>query len=199
MKNNVTFEGKVLTEPEFSHNRGKMVFYKFLLSSMRKSGIYDDIPVITTKEMVESLPIKMGDFIKVKGRFQSYNSKNKSNYGKRILYINALEAAFCKTGDKNKISLEGIVCKTPTYRETPRGKTICDVVLKTYSEKGVYYIPCIFWFENALKASFLNVGDLITINGRLQSREYMKLVDGEVEIRITQEVSASDFKEKENK
>ena len=53
------------------------------------------------------------------------------------------------------------------------------------------YIPCIAWGRNAQYASRFHVGDHLRIGGRLQSREYQKLMDnGEYIVRNAFEVSA---------
>lgn len=197
MINNVIFEGKVVSCPKYSHQTKTNKFYQFMLSCQRKSGVFDEIPVMVTLDLWEKLLILEGDYIRVKGRFQSYNSKEEENYGKRIVYINAFEVDFCEKKDcKNDISMEGIICKQPTYRISPRGKQICDLVLKTYTDDGkaYYYIPCVCWFNNALKASLCDVGTKIQIRGRLQSREYIKICDGNKTYHTTYEVAVSDIK-----
>ena len=53
------------------------------------------------------------------------------------------------------------------------------------------YIPCIAWGRNAQYASRFQVGDRIRLTGRLQSREYQKLMEnGEYMTRNAYEVSA---------
>lgn len=198
MKNDVTFEGKVVSEPKFSHKSGKNVYYSFLLSCKRKSGVEDIIPVRMLKKNLEKLPIIIGNYIRVRGRLQSYNSQDPENFGKRLVYINALDAELCKKKNiKNDTTLEGIVCKTPTYRVTPKGKNICDLVLKNCSDddKSAYYIPCICWFGNALKASLYDIGTKIIVRGRIQSREYVKFdEDNNKSFHTTYELSVSDIK-----
>ena len=52
------------------------------------------------------------------------------------------------------------------------------------------YIPCIAWGRNAQFASRFHVGDRVRVTGRLQSREYQKLLEnGEYIIRNAFEVS----------
>ena len=54
------------------------------------------------------------------------------------------------------------------------------------------YIPCIFWGRNARYVSELPVGTSLELEGRVQSREYVKkLDDGTTETRIAYEVSVS--------
>ena len=52
------------------------------------------------------------------------------------------------------------------------------------------YIPCIAWGRNAQYAARFRVGDRLRVTGRLQSREYQKLLDnGEYMVRSALEVS----------
>ena len=52
------------------------------------------------------------------------------------------------------------------------------------------YIPCIAWGRNAQFASRFHVGDRVRVTGRLQSREYQKLLEnGEYITRNAFEVS----------
>ena len=58
------------------------------------------------------------------------------------------------------------------------------------------YIPCIAWGRNAQYAARFGVGDRLTLTGRLQSREYQKLLDsGEYMVRSAYEVSAFTLEE----
>ena len=53
------------------------------------------------------------------------------------------------------------------------------------------YIPCIAWGRNAQYAARFHVGDQLRLTGRLQSREYQKLLEsGEYLTRNAYEVSA---------
>ena len=51
------------------------------------------------------------------------------------------------------------------------------------------YLPCIAWGSLAHRCGGLQVGDRVHLNGRLQSREYTKLVGEELEERVAFEVS----------
>ena len=52
------------------------------------------------------------------------------------------------------------------------------------------YIPCIAWGRNAQFAARFHVGDRLRVTGRLQSREYQKLLEnGEYIVRNAFEVS----------
>ena len=52
---------------------------------------------------------------------------------------------------------------------------------------------CIAWGANARLASLLDVGDRVVLLGRLQSREYIKNMEGEVLRRTAFEVSVNEL------
>ena len=76
---------------------------------------------------------------------------------------------------------------------TPFGREITDMLIavnRAYNKSD--YIPCIVWGRNARYASGFEVGDKITVIGRVQSREYEKVQDdGEKTQRTAYEVSVS--------
>ena len=93
----------------------------------------------------------------------------------------------------NEVVICGTVCKPVIYRTTPFSREIADVLIAVNRRYGKSdYLPCIAWGRNARYADGLQVGDIITIHGRLQSRAYQKtLPDGNVEQRVAYEISCS--------
>ena len=89
--------------------------------------------------------------------------------------------------------MTGAICKPPSFRTTPFGREIADLMLAVNRSFGKSdYIPCIAWGRTARYASTLQVGDKLRIQGRFQSREYQKqMPDGAVISRIAYEVSIS--------
>ena len=83
------------------------------------------------------------------------------------------------------------MCKEPLKRTSPLGRDICDLMLavnRMYNKSD--YIPCIAWGRNAGYAESLGVGTKLSVEGRIQSREYRKkLEDGSSEMRKAFEVS----------
>ena len=104
------------------------------------------------------------------------------------------------TGDnyeeENAVHIEAATLgKQPTYRETPRGKHIADATIKVNNilrPHNPCYIPAIFWEKDAEAVSAHTEGDAIAITGRLQSREYNKVIDENTqELRTAYELSIS--------
>lgn len=98
-----------------------------------------------------------------------------------------------KAEQQNDIVLVGEIVYKPTYRETPRGKRISDIFVKVKNQltKCSSLIPCICWNETADEVANWLPGDTVKLIGRLQSREYEKLIeeiyaDGVVAERVTE-------------
>ena len=51
------------------------------------------------------------------------------------------------------------------------------------------YLPCIAWGQTAMQIAQMDVGEHLTIEGRVQSRTYTKLLEGGSEERTAFEVS----------
>ena len=184
MNNEVTISG-IVTSIEYDHEIYGEKFYMVNLSVERQSGIFDNIPVMVSDRCTILTKDKIGEFIKVVGQFRSYN-KAENERKKLVLFVFAEEIIFDEPYPVNNILLEGYICKQPTFRQTPLGRQISDVILavnRTYGKSD--YIPIVVWGRNAKYASNMGVGDYIHIEGRIQSREYVK----NEQIHISYEVS----------
>lgn len=195
--NNVEIGGEIIEEPEFSHEIYDEKFYKFSIKTKRLSEYEDILPVIISERLVNLNDIKVGSIVKIFGQFRSYNLQTETR-NKLVLSIFVKDIEFTDdesiltTNDANFI---GYICKEPVYRKTPLGREIADVLVainRTYRKSD--YIPCILWGRNAKYCETLNVGDLVKLNGRIQSRSYEKKLDnGEVLKKTAYEVSVSKF------
>ena len=98
--------------------------------------------------------------------------------------------------DCNQVSLFGTLCKTPTLRCTPMGRDICDLMLAVNRHYGRSdYLPCICWGTKAREAAQWEVGTKLRLEGRIQSRHYIKMTeDGPVE-KTAYEVSVTELNE----
>lgn len=195
--NNVEIGGEIIEEPEFSHEIYDEKFYKFSIKTKRLSEYEDVLPVIISERLVDLNDIKIGAIVKIFGQFRSYNLQTETR-NKLVLSIFVKDIEFTEdesiltTNDANFI---GYICKEPVYRKTPLGREIADVLVainRTYRKSD--YIPCILWGRNAKYCETLKVGDLVKLNGRIQSRNYeKKLENGEVIKKTAYEVSVSKF------
>ena len=191
--NKVYLQGVVETEPSLNHSVKDEDFYGFNLSVARLSGQTDIIPIIVLKKLIDEYGIKKGDSLAVRGQFRSFN---KIEGEKRKLILSVFVKEVCEwdeNANPNMIELNGFVCKPVIYRTTPFSREICDVLLavnRRFNKSD--YIPCIAWGNNAQLVSQMCVPANLKIVGRIQSREYNKIIDGVEQITKTAyEVSIS--------
>lgn len=191
--NRVYLRGEVVTEKRFSHEVYGERFYEMDVKVMRLSGQFDLIPVTISERLIAMKSLSVGSTISVIGQFRSYNKlvEGKSKLMLTVFVREFVPETFSK--NPNNIVLSGYVCKEPIYRTTPFNREISDVLVavnRAYNKSD--YIPCIAWGRNARFVKNLEVGERISLSGRIQSREYQKRIsDDEVKIMTAFEVSVS--------
>ncbi len=180
--------GSVESELTLSHEIYEEKFFTFRLKTGRLSDSFDFIVITISEKLIsDELDLSYGAKVKINGQFRSYN--NYAPIGNKLiltLFAKDIENADIMSYDANEIVLDGYICKTPVYRMTPFGREITDILLAVnrFHNKSDY-IPCIAWGRNAKYASTLLVGDRIKINGRIQSRDYIKRLEDDSEITKT--------------
>ena len=191
--NRVELRGTVSEPPQFSHESRGERFFRFPLEVSRLSGTVDRINVIVRESQIDTLEPQDFGKLHVIGELRSFN--NRSGQGsKLVITVFAREIEETEPAWENSVELAGTICKTPTLRQTPLGREICDILLAVNRRYGRSdYLPCIAWGLNARLSSQLQVGDRIVLLGRLQSREYTKNVEGEILRRTAFEVSVSEL------
>lgn len=199
--NKVTITGEIVSEPEYSHEVYTEGFYEFTLSVPRLSGQVDLLPVTVSERLMEDFSMEIGKVVTVYGQFRSYN-KLEDEKSKLLLTVFARSITEANMEiNPNTVELSGYICKEPMYRTTPFKREICDILIavnRAYNKSD--YIPCIAWGRNARFVNNLQVGEKISVVGRIQSREYQKLNENnEIEIRTAYEVSLSGLRTDSNK
>ena len=187
IRNDVRLEGLVPEPPVLSHENHGTRFFRCQLSVPRLSGQEDLLPVLLPEAMAAR--IQAGEPLRLRGQLRSFN--NRSGVGSRlVLTVYAMELEE-PTGEAcNHLYLTGALCKPPTFRKTPLGRSICDLMLAVSRKYGrADYLPVIAWGQLALRTAKLQVGDPLALEGRIQSRPYQKLTDAGPETRIAYEVS----------
>lgn len=183
------FCGYISSAPQFSHENHGRKFYKFPLEVPRLSGTVDILPVIASEDILEEASVTDGDHVRIEGQIRSFNSH--SEVGRKLIisvYADSMEN--CDGNPENEVTLTGVLCKMPTLRRTPLGREICDMMLavsRRYHRTD--YIPCILWGRTAQEASCLPAGSKVELHGRLQSRNYIKVLEDRTEERTAYEVS----------
>ena len=177
----------------YNHTAYDERFYSSFVHSQRRSGTVDDIPVIASEYLVKKDDLD-GKYVEIDGEFRSMNMEVEGK-SKLILQLFVKNIRIVKTkesaDDENEIILDGFIVKNPIYRVTPNGRQIADMMIAVNRPLGRSdYIPCICWGKSAKWAENLEVGTEIFVQGRIQSREYVKrLSEDESEIRTAYEVS----------
>lgn len=169
--------GTMAAAPRYSHTSRGEDFFIFPLCVERLSGAEDTVNVIVRRELLEKCSPDDGEKIHIIGELRSFN--NKSGEGARlVITVFAKVIELCYGDDENIIRLTGTLCKAPNRRTTPMGRDICDLMLAVNRRYGRSdYLPCITWGIKAIKASEWPVGTRVSLEGRIQSRSYIKLVD----------------------
>lgn len=191
--NRVSIKGEIVSGFGYSHEVHGERFYTADIRTCRNSGYVDIIPVIVSERLIDSGHDYNEQIVFVRGQFRSYNPRE-GGWRRLELFVFVHGIEFSRdNGNENQVLLGGILCKKPVYRKTPLGREIAEVLLAVNRLYGkADYIPCIVWGWDAKLAAQLGVGTAINIQGRIQSREYVKLLsDEETEIRVAYEVSAS--------
>ena len=183
--------GTMDTAPVFSHENHGRQFYSFFLAVERLSGTVDRLRVLADLALLNGTDCAWGERILVTGQVRSFNQVNET--GRHLVisvYAESLELTDEEPDDR--VTLTGTLCRDPIYRRTPLGREICDGMLAVNrGYRRTDYLPCIFWGRTARQIAALSAGARITLTGRLQSREYSKLLpDGETVTRTAYEISA---------
>lgn len=188
-ENRILLRGRLEAPPRWSHSNHGTQYYVLPLAVCRLSGAVDHLNVVAAREQWDHMGLQPGDRVSVRGEVRTFN--NRSGVGSRLVVsVFARELGREDDADENRLELTGTLCKPPSLRSTPLGRTICDLILAVNRRYGrADYLPCIAWGSLAYRCGALSVGDRVHLAGRLQSRTYTKPVEGGTEERVAFEVS----------
>lgn len=198
-ENKIELRGRTAGRPVLSHQNHGTEYYLLPLCVPRLSGAEDVLNLIATGRQLERLHPEVGEWLRVEGEVRSYN--NKSGVGNRlVITVLARELTPAEEGEGvNRLVLAGALCKPPVVRRTPLGREICDLLLAVNRPYGrADYLPCIAWGTLAAACGEMEVGERLRLEGRLQSRQYHKLVDGQETVRTAYEVSVMNLLDEED-
>jgi single-strand DNA-binding protein len=189
MTNVVELCGTLADKPKFSHTGGSDNYFSFPLDIERLSGFVDTINIIARQDIISRLEIDNSSHLAITGELRSFNNK-RGDGSRLVISVLAKDIYFTDDEDKNLVLLTGAVCKRPNLRKTPMGRQICDIMLAVNRRYGRSdYLPCIAWGRLAESTAELKVGDVIALEGRIQSRKYIKTENGIMTERTAFEVS----------
>ena len=188
--NHMVLHGRAAHPPAVSHCNHEVEFFSFPLMVSRLSGAADQVNVIAARPLLEGCGwLDRGDEVTVRGEVRTFN--NRSGVGSRlVISVFAKELLPEQREDENRLFLSGTLCKPPSLRSTPLGRTICDMILAVNRRYGrADYLPCIAWGSLAHLCGGMEVGGALALDGRLQSRTYTKNLGDHTEERTAFEVS----------
>jgi single-stranded DNA-binding protein len=190
--NRIVAVGRLEGPLSLSHEVMNEPFFTGTLLVKRLSGALDKLPLTIPGKLMAGSRLDDGRQLMIQGQVRSYN-KVIDGAGRLMVTLFAQNLNETQENDTlNKVSLSGALCRPPVYRSTPFGREICDMMLAVNRAFGKSdYVPCIAWGRNAQYAARFKIGDRVRLTGRLQSREYQKLLEnGEYMVRVAYEVSA---------
>ena len=179
----------------FSHQNRQERFFRFPLRTERLSGAEDIVNVLARERLLQT-DLQSAARIEVTGEIRTFNNPTGEG-AKLVISLFARKLILCDADtDENLVLLTGTICKPPVLRTTPLGREICDLMLAVNRRYGRSdYLPCICWGRKARQAACWDVGTEISLEGRFQSRSYVKLTESGPEQRVAYEVSVSDAEE----
>ena len=187
--NQLTLCGVIETPPVVDHEVFGETFYRMDLRVPRLSGAQDLLPVTISERLMNS-QVAPGVRLCISGQLRSYN-KVMGGAGRLLLTAFAQRLmAPDEAENPNVIRLTGAICKPPSFRTTPFGREIADLMLAVNRPYGRSdYLPCICWGSLARQAGRWQVGDRLRLEGRVQSRRYLKNTESGPIERTAYEVS----------
>lgn len=188
--NRILLRGDLLGLPEYSHENHGRKFYRFFLEVPRLSGAVDTLPVVSELAHLEGLDLIRGQRMTVEGQIRSHNHTDET--GRHLMIFVFAGAMAMEDGEPiNDVTVDGLLCREPTFRRTPLGREICDAMLAVpRAFRRADYLPCILWGRTAQEISRCHTRDRVSIQGRLQSRIYTKYQDDVPFERTAYEISA---------
>ena len=188
--NRIELRGDLLGMPEYSHENHGRKFYRFFLEVPRLSGAVDTLPVVAELTLLEGLDLLQGERLTVQGQIRSHNHTDES--GRHLMIFAFANSIVPEAGEPvNDVTVEGLLCRQPTFRRTPLGREICDAMLAVpRAFRRADYLPCILWGRTAQEISRCATRDRLCIQGRLQSRIYTKYQNDCPMERTAYEISA---------
>ena len=190
-ENRVVLRGTAAGEATLSHQVHGLDFYRFPLSVPRLSGREDRLNILLPAPPEGKALPQAGDYLEVTGEVRSFN--NRSGVGSRLVITVLARSVLPGVGERcNQVWLRGTLCKPPILRRTPLGRDICDLLLAVNRRyRRADYLPCIAWGQLAQECGEMTTGDPLWLNGRLQSRTYLKNLGEVTQERTAFEISIS--------
>lgn len=188
-ENELIMRGTLVKPLIAEHEAYGETLYVGAIEILRLSGKADTLPITVPARAMKQLYV--GDTVELGGELRSYN-RHVDGASRLLIRPFAKRIARCdnQSVPLNTVSLSGSVCRPTVFRVTPFGREITDMLIAVNRSHGkADYIPCIAWGSAAHAAKELSVGTRVSIEGRLQSREYTKNENGSALAKTAYELS----------
>lgn len=170
--NEAIISGRIISEPNYSHQVNDEHFMKFFVSVLRDNGTADEVPILASVRIIEQSLLEEDVFVQIVGQYRAYTDCERH----KSVFVLARDIVIIDENlYTNLVFIKGTICKEPCYRELKSGKEITGLcVANNQKHNKSYYLPVVVWDKYAKRVSEYNVGDVIECNGRIQSRTYFK-------------------------
>lgn len=189
------------SELAYTNEESGEKFYRLFLEVERLSDTTDILQLICSEKLLYDVNYEEGTYVTVRGYVRTRAVIDEETGRKRTdvfgYLVDIHESDLVDSKENNIVKITGRVCRPVRTRKTARtSREITDITIaveRPYDKRD--YIPCIAWSRNAVLASYREVGDIVSITGRFQSRQFKKRDTDE--IIVTYEVSVIDLQVEE--
>ena len=144
--NRILLHGRAAQPPALSHHNHDVDFFTVPVLVSRLSGAADQVNAVISRPLLEQHGwLERGDELTGRGEVRTFN--NRTGVGSRLVISVFVRELLLEQGeDQNRLVCTGTLCKPPSLRCTPLGRTICDMILAVNRRYGRSdYLPCIAW------------------------------------------------------
>lgn len=199
-QNHVLLRGWLEAPIRKDHENEEAAIYTTQIRVERIPGVVDVIPVFFKENKLVFLGMQphVGDYMEMEGYFHSKDVYFES--GKRrmenYVYVDKLSFSTEALPSVNEVYLVGEIFKCRKPRVARNGQHLIDFLIKVRRKTGkTSRVPCVVWGAyKVVKIENAGIGAKIELSGRIESREYIKIQDGEKTSRTLYEISVSAFK-----
>ena len=171
----------------YSHSSRNEGFYRTDLVVRGQNKTPERIPVIAPGYLIDKEIDYSGMCIEVQGQLRSHNLADPDK-NRMLLFVHAKLLFLCEkeTETADEVSLRGMIWKQPVLYTNASGRRLARLTAAVNRPGSrTDYIPCICWGENARYVSGLEAGSHIKLQGRFQSRDYIKYEESDKPIHHT--------------
>lgn len=160
----------------------KALLRKVTLQVQRPNGQLDNLILFADPEELRRHRIGKGLKVSVEGVMHTYNEEGPTEQERHVrVYVKArkIRRVHTQTQDKNVVIMEGTLTKTPHLRQFARGRNRANFILctKDLQDEIVSFVPCVAKDQTADVICELPTGEELSFIGKLQSRDYIKVLE----------------------